>query len=164
MAEVAELGKLYMWRVIFKRMKPLSRPAGKRGFTFIELLMVCMIISILAGIGIGAFHVVMAKAYIVTLKYDLQTFVKAQEAYTGEYGRYLGAAGDFIQWGRPPSGPLAVPGFPFAPSEGVRVEITSGDGQTYMGPPPFKAAARHERSNVYFEYDFSARITTERQG
>jgi prepilin-type N-terminal cleavage/methylation domain-containing protein len=162
MAEVAELGKLYMRRVIFKRMKPLSRPAGKRGFTFIEVLMVCMIISILAGIAIGAFHVIMAKAYKVTMKHDLQAFVKAQEAYTTEYGRYLGAAGDFIQWGRPPSGSLAVPGFPFTPSEGVRVEITSGDGQTYMGPPPFNAAVRHVRSNVHFEYDFSAGLTTER--
>ncbi len=161
---MAELGDLYMWRVIFKRRKPsiLSSPAGRKGFTFVELLMVCIIISILAGIGIGAFHVVMAKAYKVTLKHDLQNFVKAQEAYTAEYGRYLGAAGDFIQWGHPPSGTLAVPGFTFTPSEGVRVEITSGDGQTSMGPPVFKAAARHVRSNVYFEYDFSSRITTER--
>jgi prepilin-type N-terminal cleavage/methylation domain-containing protein len=143
-------------------MKHLSRAAGQGGFTLVELMMVCIIISILAGIGIAAFNVFMERAYIVTMKHDLQTFVKAQEAYTFEHGRYLGTAGDFIQWGNPPSGPLAVPSFPFSPSKGVRVEITSGDGQTYMGPPPFKATARYAGSNVYFEYDFSTRITTER--
>jgi prepilin-type N-terminal cleavage/methylation domain-containing protein len=151
--------------VILKPVNPscLSSPAGKRGFTFIELLVVLGIISILTGITVGAFHVFTARAYKVTLQHDLQNFAKVQENYTLEHGRYLGAAGDFIQWGRPPSGALAVSGFPFVPSEGVRVEITSGNGENYLGPPPFKATARHVKTNVYYEYDFATRKTTERQ-
>jgi prepilin-type N-terminal cleavage/methylation domain-containing protein len=141
----------------------LSRRAGREGFTFIELLMVCMVIGILAGIGIGSFHVVRVNAYKVTLRHDLQNFVKAQEAYTTDHGRYLGAAGDFIQWGRPPSGTLAVPDFNFRPSEGVRFEIIAGDGQDYRGTPPFMATAKHVHSKIYYEYDFAVRKTTERQ-
>jgi prepilin-type N-terminal cleavage/methylation domain-containing protein len=140
----------------------LSRRTGRGGFTLIELLMVFIIIAILAGIGIGSFHVVKKNAYKVTLQYDLRNFVKAQEAYTVDHGRYLGAAGDFIQWGRPPSGTLAVPDFSFVPSEDVRVEIISGDGQNYRGTPPFIATAKHAQSKIYYEYDFAVGKTTER--
>jgi len=154
-----------MWPAIINRTKPsmLPRCAGRGGFTLIELLMVCIIISILAGIGIGSFHVVTVNAYKVTLRHDLQNFVKAQETYTTDHGRYLGAAGDFIQWGRPPLGTLAVPDFSFVPSEGVRVEIISGDGQDYRGTPSFMATAKHTQLKIYYEYDFAVRKTTERQ-
>jgi prepilin-type N-terminal cleavage/methylation domain-containing protein len=146
------------------RMKPcmLSRRAGSEGFTLVELLMGCIIIAILAGIGIGSFFIVKENAYKVTLRHDLQNFVKAQMAYSIDHGRYLGAAGDFIEWGRPPSGTLAVPGFSFVPSEGVRVQIISGDGQDYRGTPPFIATARHKQSKIYYEYDFALGKTTER--
>jgi len=154
-----------MWPAIINRTKPsmLSRRAGREGFTLVELLMVCMVIAILAGIAIGSFLVVKENAYKVTLRHDLQNFVKAQEAYTTDHGRYLGAAGDFIKWGRPSLGTLAVPDFNFHPSEGVRVEIISGDGQDYGNTPPFVVTAKHALSKIYYEYDFSTRITTERK-
>jgi prepilin-type N-terminal cleavage/methylation domain-containing protein len=163
MTGIADSGDAHMWRTIPPEKKPLFRPTGKRGFTFVELLVACIILSILVGLGVGAFHFVIARAYKVTMKHDLQNFAKAQEAYTIQYGGYLGGAGDYIQWGSPPSGPLAVPDLPFTPSKWVRVEIVSGNGQTHVGPQPFKAVATHERSRVYFEYDFSSRIITEKE-
>ncbi|MDO9229989.1 MAG: prepilin-type N-terminal cleavage/methylation domain-containing protein [Syntrophales bacterium] len=160
-----ELGRPAMWPAIINSTKPymLSRRAGREGFTLIELLIAIMIIAILAGIAIGSFSVVKLSAYKVTLQHDLKNFIKAQEAYTSDHGRYLGAAGDFIKWGRPYSGTLAVPEFNFRPSEGVSVEIISGDGQDYMGTPPFIVTAKHEQSKIYYEYDFAVRKTTERQ-
>ena len=154
-----------MWPAIINRTKPsmLSRRAGREGFTLIELLMVFLIIGILAGIGIGSYRVVVTNACKVTLRHDLQNFVKAQETYTINHGRYLGATGDFIQWGRPPSGTLVVPDFTFVPSEGVRVEIISGDGQDYRGTPPFMATAKHTKIKNYYEYDFAVSKTTERE-
>jgi prepilin-type N-terminal cleavage/methylation domain-containing protein len=154
-----------MWPAITNRKIPsmLSRHSGREGFTFIEVLMVCAIIGILAGIAIGSYQFIKEKAYKVTALHDLQAFAKAQEAYTTDHGRYLGAAGDFIQWGRPPSGTLAVPDFSFVPSDGVRVEITSGDGQDYTGTPPFRATSKHAQSKYYYEYDFAVGKTTERQ-
>jgi prepilin-type N-terminal cleavage/methylation domain-containing protein len=154
-----------MWQAIIYRRKPsmLSRRAGRGGFTLIELLMVFLIIAILAGIAIGSYRVVTENARKVTLRHDLQSFVKAQETYTINHGRYLGGAGDFIQWGRPPSGTLVVPDFTFVPSEGVRVEIISGDGQDYSGTPHFMATVKHAQIKIYYEYDFAVSKTTERQ-
>ena len=154
-----------MWPAIINRIKPsmLSRRAGREGFTLIELLLVLMIIGILAGIGIGSYRVVIVNACKVTLRHDLQNFVKAQEAYTTDHARYLGAAGDFIRWGRPPSGTLAVPDFSFVPSDGVRAEIISGDGQDYRGTPPFIATVKHAKIKIYYEYDFAVSKTTERE-
>ena len=78
-----------MWPAIINRTKPsmLSRRAGREGFTLIELLMVLMIIAILAGIGIGSYRVVIVNACKVTLRHDLQNFVKAQATYTINHGR-----------------------------------------------------------------------------
>ena len=141
----------------------LSRRARRGGFTLIELMISAIIIAILAGIGIGLFHFVKESAYKVTMQHDLKNFAKAQAAYAADHGRYLGAAGDFIDCGPPLSGTLAVPNFPFVPSEGVRVQIISGDGQDYKGTPPFIVTAKHKQSKVYYEYDFAAGKTTERE-
>jgi prepilin-type N-terminal cleavage/methylation domain-containing protein len=144
---------------IINRTNPFMslRRTRRAGYTLIELLMTCTIIAILAGIAISSFQVVKEHAYKVTLQHDLHDFVNAQEAYATDHRRYLGAAGDLIQGGPPPSGSLMVQGFPFVPSAGVSVEIISGDGQDYMGSSPFVAIAKHPKLKVYYEYDFAVR-------
>lgn len=140
-----------------------SRPSTKRGFSFVELLVSVIILSILVGVAIGAFQIFIAKACKITMQHDLRDFIKAEGSYLIDHGHYLGAAGDFIQYGQPPSGTLAVPDFRFTPSEGVRIEITSGSGLNRYGPPTLKATVRHALSNVAYEYDFATGKTTERK-
>jgi hypothetical protein len=55
-----------------------------------------------------------------------------------------------------------MPDFPFVPSPGVRIEIISGDGCRFEGPPAFKAVVSSHDLNHIYEYDFSTRQTSER--
>lgn len=140
----------------------ISRTPGKRGFTLIELLISVAIIMILAGIVAGGFQMFTARAYRITLKHDLRNFANAQSGYFASHsGYYLGVAGDYIEYGTPPTGTLAVDDLAFTPSKGVRIEISSGDGKNIAGPPPFKARASHARSHTTFEYDFTSGTITE---
>ncbi|MEI6609459.1 MAG: hypothetical protein WCO53_06890 [Deltaproteobacteria bacterium] len=109
-----------------------------------------------------SFKIFVAKADRITLRHDLENFVKAQDIFRVDNKHYLGEAGDFIEYGKPPAGKLAVAELLFSPSEGVVVIITSGDGKNYIGPPAFKAMAKHNRSGYTYEYDFSTRAITER--
>ena len=121
-----------------------------------------MLVLIVA-IAIVGFKIVVARADRITLQHDLENFVKAQDIFRAEHKHYLGKEGDFIEYGKPPTGKLAVPDLLFSPSEGVIVVITSGDGNNYMGPPAFKAMVKHNRFGHTYEYDFSTRTTTERK-
>jgi prepilin-type N-terminal cleavage/methylation domain-containing protein len=135
---------------------------GTKGFTLIEILMVMIVLGILASIAIGAVRIYLDKAYKITIMHDLKGFVDAQENYFSGNGRYLGAAGDFIEGGPPPSGPLNVPELGYKPSSGVRVKILSGDAQRPLDPPGFKAEASHSRLKARYVYDFSTSQTTEK--
>src|SRR5512137_1936561 len=139
-----------------------SRLRGKDGFTLVEVLMSILIIMILAGIVAGGFQMFTARAYRITLKHDLRNFANAQNGYyASNNGCYLGSAGDYIEYGTPPTGTLAVAELAFTPSKGVRIDISSGDGKNAAGPPPFKAKASHARSSSVFEYDFTTGQITE---
>jgi prepilin-type N-terminal cleavage/methylation domain-containing protein len=139
-----------------------SRTYGKGGFTLVELLMSILIIMILAGIVAGGFQMFTMRAYRITLKHDLRNFANAQSGYFASHnGYYLGAAGDYVEYGTPPTGTLAVADLAFSPSKGVRIEISSGDGKNPNGPPPFRAKASHARSHSTFEYDFISGQMTE---
>ena len=141
------------------------RISDKDGFTLIELVVVAIILSILAAIAVGVFQIYTKKAYKITILHDLKEFTKAEETYNMDYNRYLGAAGDFIEGGAPPTGTLNVPEFKFKPSEGVRIEIISGDGANPNDPgAPFKVQASHKKSKAKCIYDFSTSQTIEMDG
>ena len=136
------------------------RISGTHGFTFIELLVVIIVLGIIASIAVGTFQFYTKKAYKITIVHDLNSFVKAQHNYNIDYQRYFGATGDFIEAGNPPTGTLSIPEFKFKPSEGVRIEIISGDGANPNDPGfPFKAQASHKKSKAKCIYDFSTSQT-----
>ena len=141
----------------------LPYPEGKDGFTTTRLTLSILCLVLIAAIVIVGFNIVVAKAHRITLQHDLGNFVKAQDIFRADHKYYLGNAGDFIEYGKPPAGKLAVPDLLFLPSEGVTVVITCGDGKNYIGPPAFKAMAKHNRSGYTYEYDFSTRTITERK-
>jgi type II secretory pathway pseudopilin PulG len=141
----------------------LSYPEGKEGFTITQLAVSILLMVLIVAIAIVGFKIVVDRADKITLQHDLENFVKAQDIFRADHQHYLGKTGDFIMYGKPPAGSLAVSDLLFSPSEGIIVVITSGDGKNYIGPPAFKAMAKHSRSGYTYEYDFSTRQITERK-
>ena len=154
-----------MWPKILRKKKDIEMSYSERktGFTIMQVITSLLIMVIIAGVAIIGFQLFIERASKIIMKHDLRGFVKAQEFYLEEHGRYFGTMGDVVHSGQAPSGTLTAPDFLFTPSDGVRIEIISGDGQNYLGPPAFKAMARHDRSKYTYEYDFSTKQTTERK-
>jgi prepilin-type N-terminal cleavage/methylation domain-containing protein len=132
-------------------------------FTLIELMMVIAIIAILAGFAVGGIRFYVKKAYNVTLQHDLKNFAAAQDNFFTDNNRYLGSTGDFIQGGDTPTGTIVFPEVNFRPSNGVKIEIISGDGATPQGPPAFTARATHEKASKRYAYNFATDEMTEEE-
>ena len=64
------------------------RTAGKSGFTLIELLIVFVIMSLLTGLGIGAFMTSRVRARDAKRKSDLENITRALELYYNDLGVY----------------------------------------------------------------------------
>jgi prepilin-type N-terminal cleavage/methylation domain-containing protein len=64
------------------------RRISRRGFTFIELLMVMVVMGVLAGIGVPRIRNMKERSYQATLRTDLGTLRTAEEAYYAENMRY----------------------------------------------------------------------------
>ena len=62
-------------------MLKIFRKKGQKGFSLIELLMVCAIIGILAAIAIQQFFVYRQKGYNTQAKADLKSFYTVCQAY-----------------------------------------------------------------------------------
>jgi prepilin-type N-terminal cleavage/methylation domain-containing protein len=61
---------------------------NRRGFTFIELLIVMVVMGVLAGIGIPRIRNMKERSYQATLRSDLGALRTAEEAYYAENLRY----------------------------------------------------------------------------
>lgn len=64
------------------------RRINQRGFTFIELLTVMVVMGLLAGIGVPRIRNMKERSYQATLRSDLGTLRTAEEAYYTENLRY----------------------------------------------------------------------------
>ena len=140
-------------------MQPIKPFTAKEAFTLVEVIVVIGIISILAVIAVSGFQYYVRKAYNVTVSHDLKSFATAEEAYFAVWNRYMGKAGDYVKGGNPPVGTLDITELKFHPSEGVTIEIISGD-EDGRGDP-FIARADHEKATKKYVYDFSTSRLTE---
>ncbi|MCX5852010.1 MAG: hypothetical protein NT072_08130 [Deltaproteobacteria bacterium] len=101
------------------------------------------------------------ESYNVTAQYDLRNFITAEETYFAYHQYYLGTKGDFIERNNPAS-TLILPGATFIESEGVRIEVISGDGRNFKGPPEFIVEAVHTHSEKVYLYNFARMSSAER--
>lgn len=99
------------------------RRSRRLGFTFIELLVVMVVIGLLASIGVPRIRNMKERAYQATLRSDLGALRTAQEAYFVEHHQY---ATDTLQ-------------LEYRTSTNVTVTIISED--PYRG---WRAAAKHK--------------------
>lgn len=136
-----------------------GKPADS-GYTLLELTIVFFVIALLAGVAVISFYFYTTRAYNIIAKYDLKNFIQAEETYRAAKSFYLGESGDFIESGESSVGSLLQPGFKFTPSDGVRIEIVSGNGAA--NPSLLKIESSHRKGNVIYAYDMASKTTAER--
>ena len=100
----------------------MRRQINRRGFTFIELLTVMIVIGLLATIGVPRIRSMKERSYQATLRSDLGAVRTAQEAYFAEHQQYA----------------TVVASLELRLSRNVSLTLESSD--PYRG---WKAAARH---------------------
>jgi hypothetical protein len=122
--------------------------------TVIEVLRGILIMTVLLTLALLGLSYYITKSYNVMIKHDLMYFAKAEQIYYADNKEYLGAVGDYVLGGNPPSGTLIRSDFLFSPSSGVSIEIISGDGKQPL-TSAFKAESSHNLADVKYEYDFS---------
>lgn len=98
------------------------RRSNRAGFTFIELLVVMVVMGVLAGIGVPRIRNMKERAYQAALRSDLGALRTAEEVYFAENQRYA----------------TDVAALELRLSDGVSIAIESDD--PYRG---WKAEARH---------------------
>lgn len=70
------------------KMKTRAMPAGRQGFTLMELLVVMGIIVLLMGVGIVSYTSTNKKARDAKRKADIESIRSALELYRSDQGRY----------------------------------------------------------------------------
>jgi prepilin-type N-terminal cleavage/methylation domain-containing protein len=98
------------------------RRIDRRGFTFIELLIVMVVMGVLAGIGVPRIRNMKERSYQATLRNDLGALRTAEEAYYAENLRYT----------------TDLTALDFRQSSNVEITIVTTDPQT-----GWSALARH---------------------
>jgi prepilin-type N-terminal cleavage/methylation domain-containing protein len=103
---------------------------ARSGFTFVELLVVIVIIGILAGLAIPRFGVSKEKAYVTLMQADLRNLETSQEAYYIDNLTYY-------------DGSLPSPVMVYSASQGVTTTITSGSDRGWSATATTTFSARH---------------------
>lgn len=102
--------------------------ARRKGFTLIEVLVVLVVLSILAGIAIAKYLDTKDAAYVASMKADLRNFALYEQNYhMDSQGTYF--AGDGSAQG-------------FVATPGVTIAATADPGP----PPSWHALATHNKS------------------
>ncbi len=125
-------------------------PAGRQGFTLIELMIVMIIMGILAAIGVSAFVSSQKKGRDTARKENIQSVARALELYYNDKGQYPtddgagGLKGCWATGGVNPSacaanqlwqdaaGTVYMPRFPADPSPNQRYYYVSAAGTQFQ--------------------------------
>jgi prepilin-type N-terminal cleavage/methylation domain-containing protein len=101
-------------RPVCGRSEPVMRRQQDSGFTFVELLVVIVIIGILATIALPKYAATKEKALTSRMISDLRNVAVSEEAYFNDFAQYYG-------------GVLPAAGLVFAPSDGNSVVINAAN-------------------------------------
>jgi prepilin-type N-terminal cleavage/methylation domain-containing protein len=103
-------------------------PESKKGFTLIEVLVVMVVLSILAGIAIARYLDTKEAAYVASMKADLRNFAIYEQNFLmdsqGSYFAGNGSAQGFVS------------------TAGVTIAATADPGP----PPSWHAVATHDKT------------------
>jgi prepilin-type N-terminal cleavage/methylation domain-containing protein len=107
----------------FRRLQEKRRD-GEEGFTLIELLVVIIIIGILAAIAIPVYLNQRQKAFVASVKSDLQSAATSEEAYYTDAVAYVAGA---------PSAVLTNQGFKLSPNNVITVTAVTATSFCAVG-------------------------------
>ncbi|MCC6930234.1 MAG: prepilin-type N-terminal cleavage/methylation domain-containing protein [Gemmatimonadaceae bacterium] len=67
-----------------------SRPGhrGRRGFTFVEILVAMMVFAILVALAVARYRAMKERGYLAEMKTDLGNLRIAEEGYWADHGQY----------------------------------------------------------------------------
>ena len=119
---------------------PTSR---RQGFTFIEILMVMLVIGVLSSIGVPRYRNMKERAFAASMKSDLGTLRTAQEGYYAENQVYA----------------LDPSKLDFRVTSSVTLTITATDPQT-----GYQATARHANTPTSCTTAVGSMATTAESG
>jgi prepilin-type N-terminal cleavage/methylation domain-containing protein len=78
-------------------MKKSSQPAGRQGFTLIEILVSATIIAVLSVVGVASYTSINKRSRDAKRQSDLQQVRSALEMYRADKGYYPGSSASFIK-------------------------------------------------------------------
>jgi len=118
--------------------KQKSQPAGRQGFTLIEILVVVTIIAILTAIGIVSYSSINKRSRDAKRKSDIEQMRSALEMYRAENGYYVDAGSGVFTEASNLAGALVstyLPAIPSDPKTGVSYwyKATDVSGVKYYG-------------------------------